>query len=146
MVMVQPVVMEFPDDVAVPVEFENAGRFAIETLQPANCRQRVCAAEQIAIFQQVGIRDAELVAPAMAEPALHVYEVGRSRTTATEQGVSPETEIGFVVDQAGSVLVRSCHVVPGILFIRGEVSMVECDRPSRPGCKSRDPTGTRDCV
>ena len=144
MIMMQPVVMELPDYVAVPVEFEDTGRLAIEALQPANFRQRISTTQQIAIFQQICIRDAAVMVPAMTEPALHVDQVRSTRTTAAKQCVAPKAEVRLVMDEASSVLVGSCQVVPGIPLIPAEVSMVRQDLPSGTRPATRDLAGTRD--
>ena len=119
-VMVQEGIAVLPDHVAVPIKLTDGARY-----RPAAARQnlplraaqegsflrrRAGAHQQVAAGQQVGVVDAFVGVPGMADTALHVYEAAVVSIEVGDQGVAPASLLGRVVDQAvGVVMAGPAH-------------------------------------
>ena len=124
-VVVQRRVSVFPDHVAVPVQLQDgAGHRATAPGQHLRGRMlqernflpgRTGAQQQVAVGQQVRVRNPLVRMPSVADAALHVDEPGFVAVEVGDQGVAPVRLLGVVVNQTVRMLVGPTHAFPPLL-------------------------------
>ena len=111
-IVVQVRILVFPDDVAIPIQFQNSGGRTAYCLRSSGVLGRPGSKEKVATGQQISVTDTLVGLSLVANPALQVNQAGMVASIIGSEGVPPKTVLGSGINEPYRMMLRPTHFAP----------------------------------